>query len=67
MFVGRYVLRNWVSRQTKRFKIFGAIDKAIETEVKSLQITRVGVQADVPVEALPSDPLQSVQLPDGDH
>uniref|UniRef100_A0A7S3J780 VTT domain-containing protein n=2 Tax=Euplotes harpa TaxID=151035 RepID=A0A7S3J780_9SPIT len=32
MFVGRYVLRNWVSRQTKRFKIFGAIDKAIETE-----------------------------------
>lgn len=33
MLVGRYLLRGWVSKKAEKYKIFGAIDQAIEKEV----------------------------------
>lgn len=33
MYIGRYLLRNWVSKKAEKFKVFGAIDQAMEKEV----------------------------------
>lgn len=33
MLVGRYLLRDWVSKKAEKYRIFGAIDQAIEKEV----------------------------------
>ena len=33
MLIGRYLLRNWVGKKARKYKVFGAIDTAIEKEV----------------------------------
>lgn len=33
MYIGRYLLRNWVAKKAQKFKVFGAIDQALEKEV----------------------------------
>ena len=35
MYIGRYLLRNWVSKKAEKFKVFGAIDQAMEKEVNT--------------------------------
>ncbi len=34
MLIGRYLLRDWVGKKAKKYKVFGAIDTAIEKEVR---------------------------------
>ena len=34
MLIGRYLLRDWVGKKANQFKVFGAIDTAIEKEVR---------------------------------
>lgn len=34
MLIGRYLLREWVGKKARKYKVFGAIDTAIEKEVR---------------------------------
>lgn len=44
MLVGRYLLREWVGAKARKYKVFGAIDTAIEKEVsRNYRFLKIGI------------------------
>ena len=52
LLLGRFVLKGWLRKKATSFKLFKALDHAVDKEVSNLMVKFLGSQNDAAVENL---------------
>lgn len=57
LLLGRFVLKGWLRKKATSFKLFKALDHAVEKEVSNLEVKLLGSENDAAVKNLSGCPL----------
>jgi hypothetical protein len=57
LLLGRFVLKGWLRKKANSFKLFKALDHAVEKEVSNLEVKLLGFENDAAVKNLSGCPL----------